>query len=476
MYQRTGNSKNSLLSVSVTANILLILLLIFWSATRMLPMHSKLRSATGVLQESEVLLTRLKGDMQMVKSFLEMAQVDLKGQGEAVGEQHERLMEQAGALQGMDLFEAQQALKLQPQVREEVAQLRNQLQTLKQQAAKLEVGNASRWKAWLTIGIPTVPRKNGAAYLTLTLDSLLEELPLDGSDPLYGRVRVIVMNNRPGNHTVFYKVRQRIEAGSAEDEFVAKARVYVSMVDNPGTLPDPAPESADPNDLDNPTNRPGRQVRQQTCDLITLLEMATPKSYYYLFMEDDFRVCPNAVPIMHYIVRKLNAVPATRNWLSVRLSYGMNGILLPTLFLPSLTNYLRMHTARLPPDLLYVEWFKGTREETWDTVRGRKQYVYHKNLLDHMGEESSFAVRAKRLPFPRCFASMADVWSIQNDERFQAAACPGTDLSPCPPSNSGETWTRLPVQWPDNFGDDARFHPSDVATTSSVIPGNGAFR
>ncbi len=53
------------------------------------------------------------------------------------------------------------------------------------------------------------------------------------------------------------------------------------------------------------------------------------------------RVCPNAVPIMHYIVRKLNAVPATRNWLSVRLSYGMNGILLPTLYLPSLTTYLR---------------------------------------------------------------------------------------------------------------------------------------
>ncbi len=32
-----------------------------------------------------------------------------------------------------------------------------------------------------------------------------------------------------------------------------------------------------------------RQVRQQTCDLVTLLEMAAPQSYYYLFMEDDFR-------------------------------------------------------------------------------------------------------------------------------------------------------------------------------------------
>jgi hypothetical protein len=55
-------------------------------------------------------------------------------------------------------------------------------------------------------------------------------------------------------------VRQRIDEGSAEDAFVAKARVYVAMVDNPGTLPDPAPHLPDPNDLDNPTNRPGRCV------------------------------------------------------------------------------------------------------------------------------------------------------------------------------------------------------------------------
>ena len=30
-------------------------------------------------------------------------------------------------------------------------------------------------------------------------------------------------------------------------------------------------------------------MRKQTCDLITLLEMAAPLSHYYLFMEDDFR-------------------------------------------------------------------------------------------------------------------------------------------------------------------------------------------
>ena len=65
-------------------------------------------------------------------------------------------------------------------------------------------------RAWLTIGIPTIPRKTGADYLTRTLGTLMEELPLDPTEPLYKRVRVLVMNNRPGNHTVFYKVRARL--------------------------------------------------------------------------------------------------------------------------------------------------------------------------------------------------------------------------------------------------------------------------
>jgi len=44
---------------------------------------------------------------------------------------------------------------------------------------------------------------------------------------------------------------------------------------------------------------------------------------------------------MGYIVRRLNAVPSTAPWLAVRLSYGMNGILLPMRNLPSLINYMR---------------------------------------------------------------------------------------------------------------------------------------
>ena len=59
------------------------------------------------------------------------------------------------------------------------------------------------------MGIPTVPRRSDADYLTRTLETLLQELPADATDPLYARVRVLVMNNRPGNHSVFYAVSLR---------------------------------------------------------------------------------------------------------------------------------------------------------------------------------------------------------------------------------------------------------------------------
>lgn len=80
------------------------------------------------------------------------------------------------------------------------------LSCLQLEEAVARISEKGGGKAWLTVGIPTIPRKTGVDYLTRTLETLLEDLPLDPTDPLYGKVRVLVMNNRPGNHTVFNKV------------------------------------------------------------------------------------------------------------------------------------------------------------------------------------------------------------------------------------------------------------------------------
>ena len=48
------------------------------------------------------------------------------------------------------------------------------------------------------------------------------------------------------------------------------------------------------------------QVRQQTLDVVSVLRQAEAfKMRYYMFMEDDFRLCPHALTAISYAVRKV---------------------------------------------------------------------------------------------------------------------------------------------------------------------------
>jgi hypothetical protein len=55
---------------------------------------------------------------------------------------------------------------------------------------------------------------------------------------------------RPAAHVVYDKVKAAHEARGGG--------AHIQFVDNPGTIPDPAPHLPDPDDLNNPTNRPGQ--------------------------------------------------------------------------------------------------------------------------------------------------------------------------------------------------------------------------
>eukprot|EP00884_Botryococcus_braunii_P003153 jgi/Botrbrau1/12839/Bobra.0045s0008.1 len=326
-------------------------------------------------------------------------------------------------------------------------------------------------KAWMTIGIPTVPRKGGADYLTRTVATLLQELPMSDTDPLFGKIIVLVMNNQPGSHPVFAQLKERIESGDKGDILATKGCIYVRMVENPGTLQDTNPEAPEPDDLNNPKNLPGREVRKQTRDLVTLMNMAKGLSHYYMFMEDDFRVCPFAIRIIAYVISKLNAIPGAANWLALRVSYGMNGIVLKTEDLESLSGYMMKYTDKLPPDLLWVEWYSGRKPELYSVIgRGRNRrilYVYRYNLLDHIGFNSSFAVRAPRPAFPVCYDSMANVWSLAFSERFLARSCKASDISPCRfRGSAGERWTQQVVDWPHVV--DEEDHPKRQLSAQDV--------
>jgi len=329
----------------------------------------------------------------------------------------------------------------------------------------------------LVVGVPTAPRAGDVDYLTRTLETLLRELPdpAAAEDPPgspgapFGGVRVIVMNTKPGRHVVFSRVRARFEgwskegereaaeagsnpgereAAEASAEAEAEARLRrvaaasVSFVDSPGTFGDPTPNRPDPDDLDNPTNVPGAAVRRQTADLATLLALAadvasaaeassspSSSSSYFLFLEDDFATCPGMLAAVRYLLAKSTA--AYPEWLGVRFSYGMNGVVVRVRDAPPFARYLASHVSRLPADLLWREWTEGRREDVRRTTAGRGVVVYRYNLMEHVGEVSTFAVRPERPRWPRCYEPMSSVWSLGRAETFDEKRCAESDVSPC---------------------------------------------
>jgi hypothetical protein len=67
--------------------------------------------------------------------------------------------------------------------------------------------------------------------------------------------------------------------------------------------------------------------------------------------------------------------------------------------------------VRLPPDLLWLEWFQGKREAA-PYVQGRFLAVYKYNLFDHIGTVSSFTVRPNRPKWPGCFDNMSRAYVV----------------------------------------------------------------
>ena len=86
-------------------------------------------------------------------------------------------------------------------------------------AVAVGCAGAGQTRRWLTIGIPTVPRRGNADYLAQTVDAIAKQLPTHPADPLFGQVAVVVLNNRPGGHAVFDAVRRRIAAGPHAAQF-----------------------------------------------------------------------------------------------------------------------------------------------------------------------------------------------------------------------------------------------------------------
>ncbi len=289
---------------------------------------------------------------------------------------------------------------------------------LQQQQYKQEQYKKFSNRKWLIIGIPTVPRTS-VDYLTPTVEAILQQLPDSIHDPFWGRVQVVVLNQRPNEHRIWEIVRDWVLK-------TEKGRVHFKFVENLHPYVDATPGRKDRGDA----NFPGYRVRHQTRDVASLVlhEAVKDKSEYFLFMEDDLRLCNHGLTAIRYLIAKANLY--NPGWIAIRVSYGMIGIFMRGgEDLTTFGNYLLKHQRRRPPDHLVVEWFAGEKPEAKEYKNGRPHVAFKYNLFDHIGAKST--LRGKLSPaYPICYEPLIEPVLFEV-EAFKPKLCPKNDIWPC---------------------------------------------
>jgi len=260
---------------------------------------------------------------------------------------------------------------------------------------------------WLSILIPTVPRKDDPDYLIKTLEILETQLEGFGS-----RVEVLTWNSNVGgfgDNNIFQRAGKRWE----DDP-----RFVFAQNPGPGVVFSKA-ELARGN-----ANKPGVIVQKQARDVAGLLRYAAGRSDFALLIEDDWRLCDDALLLLEYAI--LKALRRDKDFISLVVSHGMNGIVFRNRDLEYFSGYLIKHQKRRPCDHLVIEWMCGETDESSRYKGNRSHFTFRYNLLEHFGRVS--AVGHKWGDSPRCFEKLEMLFKVQ---AFDSKSCPKDDLWPC---------------------------------------------
>lgn len=314
---------------------------------------------------------------------------------------------------------------------------------------------------WLLIAIPTLRRK--ADYLTRTVHSLVNQLDAlqevsSEASQLVASIKVAIINQRPfgPRHQAFEQLKVQLRN---DPRFL--------FLSNINPIQDPFISLEDPNDLNNTFDRPGKKVRRQSLDYLAMMNNPKlPKSEFFMFMEDDFPICPAALLTLKYLTTKSDLL--LPSWIALRVSFGMNGILMRSQSLPSFSAYVWAYFPLKPIDLLFVRWIKHDFED-WKHRRYEitQEHPYLKyfnginfgtapihveefstllassdtstrlvtfrwNLFQHIGLTSSLRLTGVQNP-PVCWMSYSDqLWGFDG---FDISMCEYDDISPCPPAH-----------------------------------------
>jgi hypothetical protein len=281
---------------------------------------------------------------------------------------------------------------------------------------------------WLVVGIPTMARPNNEDYLLKTLASINMQLPVDSDSLLYHQILIAIVHVQPSPSATSFGIGTSHHIRYEEAKKIYKDNPYFIFLELSASeiYSDPKQGATATNDLGN-ANHPGYRVRKQSRNLAAVVKKVASLGRYYLFLEDDMEFCPYVIHAIEYLIDKSSRYHP--NWLAVRASYGMNGILMRQSDVLVFAEYLLKHQERRPPDHLVVEWYAGETDEAKRHRQQRANIGFKYNLFNHIGQVSTLR-SAKQTSFPLCYDLLLEPTVFQV-EAYSPKDCPKDDIWPC---------------------------------------------
>jgi len=166
-----------------------------------------------------------------------------------------------------------------------------------------------------------------------------------------------------------------------------------------------------------------QKTARQARDVARAMKLALEQKRftYALLLEDDWVACPGLLGNLFTALHRAEAVHGT-NFAALRVSYGLNGILVPRTRLAALAKHVEQRASKKPPDLAFTEWA---------LAQNGKLIAYRHNLFVHVGSKSAVGNSGSRWN-AACFELLFD-WLQKGVEAFDVTKCAHDSISPCDP-------------------------------------------
>ncbi|KAF0980071.1 hypothetical protein FDP41_001224 [Naegleria fowleri] len=294
--------------------------------------------------------------------------------------------------------------------------------------------------AYLGVVMPTIPRTRGAKqglsvdYFTPTLQSYDAELKRNNF--LSRLVTMYIANMRPNERNEIY---EKAKSTYSQKKYESQKNVW-NFVDIDTNAKVYRPK-------DGASVIPASTVRQ-TSDFIHLIRNVHKKSKYLLIVEDDFLVCELTLTTLIHIIHKANARFGKDGWAAIRVSSGLNGIIMrnDNNDISTFADHLERRIGKRPPDHIFAEFCARETPESLAYFGNRFMTAYKYNLLSHLGRISTLRDNA-HYDMPQCWETLVHPVSFEV-EAFNPKQCPTDDLWPCveyPERIKSKTAPEIPI-------------------------------